>query len=166
MDTFQQQLTRIPARVCRDGLIETVSANELAPGAIVLLSAGDIVPADCRLLDCTRLRVQEGVLTGESGAVEKTTDPQCLDDLPVWERHNIAFCGTWVTDGSGLGLVTAIGEDTAYGQIVTLTQAVQRGRHRSQQSHTDTTQIVMVFLLIVLAVLVVVGLLLVFGQIS
>lgn len=159
MDTFQQQLVRIPARVRRDGLIETVSANELAPGEIVVLSAGDIVPADCRLLDGTRLRVQEGALTGESGSVEKAVDPRCLDDLPVWEQHNMAFCGTRVTDGSGLGLVTATGERTAYGRVVALTHAARCVPHRSQHPHADTTQIVMVFFLIFLGIIVALSLL-------
>ena len=131
MNTFQQQIARIPARVSRDGKIETVSASELRPGDIVLLAAGDIVPADSRLLSCAQLRLQESVLTGESGSVEKTADAPCAENLPVWEQRNMVFFGTRVTAGIGLGVVTAVGAGTEYGRIVALTEAVQRVSIRS-----------------------------------
>ena len=131
MNTFQQQIARIRARVNREGRVATVSASELLPGDIVLLAAGDIVPADCRLLSCAQLWVQEGVLTGESGSIEKSAAALCAENLPIWEQCNRVFYGTHVTAGSALGVVTAVGACTEYGRIVALTEAVQHVSIRS-----------------------------------
>ena len=110
----------------RKGRIETVSASELLPDDIVMLSAGDVVPADCRLISCAQLRLQEGVLTGESGTVDKTAEAPCSENLSIWEQRNMVFFGTRVAAGSGLGIMTAVGACTEYGRIVALTGAVKR----------------------------------------
>lgn len=138
MNTFQQQIVRIQAKVSREGRVETVSARSLRPGDIVLLAAGDTVPADCRLLSCSHLRLQESVLTGESGSIEKTADAPCAENLPVWEQRSMVFFGTRVTAGSGLGVVTAVGAGTEYGRIVALTEAVQRVSIRRDLTMADS----------------------------
>lgn len=159
---LKQQIARISVKVCRNERIEMVSGSKLIPGDIVLLSAGDIVPADCRLLNCAQLHLQEGALTGESGSVEKSTDALYLGNLPVWEQRNMAFCGTRVTAGNGMAVVTAVGECTEYGRIEALTQAVRRVPYPSSHPHPKTNRMIMVFVLILLVLLglfVVLGLL-------
>jgi cation-transporting ATPase F len=93
-----------------------VPSKELVPGDLVLLSSGDKVPADLRLVQTRNLKVNESSLTGESIAVEKNTQP-LNSDVPLAERTNIAYAGTFVTFGTGMGIVIAIGDATATGHI-------------------------------------------------
>jgi Ca2+-transporting ATPase len=113
------------ATVIRAGRTRTVRVAEVVPGDLLDLKAGDVVPADARLLEAPNLRVNEATLTGESVPVDK--DPARLrhaDGQPVLaERRNMVFKGTAVTYGRGRALVTATGMTTALGQIASLLQA-------------------------------------------
>lgn len=112
------------AHVIRAGTTHAVPARELVPGDVVLLEAGDIVPADLRLTHSASLRIDEAMLTGESIPVEKNTRALTTVDLPLGDRTNLAFMNSNVTYGRGQGIVTGIGMDTEVGQIATmLTQA-------------------------------------------
>lgn len=104
---------------------KNIPAQFLVPGDVVILEAGNIVPADLRLLDATRLRVEEAVLTGESVPVEK--DPTFVSDqvLPLGDRKNMAFKGTMVTHGRGMGIVVATGMSTEFGKIAAMLQQTQ-----------------------------------------
>ncbi len=109
-------LLSLSANVRRDGIRSEVEAAEVVVGDIVILSAGDKVPADLRLIDAHNLRVEESALTGESTAVDKQT--AALDeDTILNDRTNMAFSGTSVATGSGVGIVTAIGAATELGKI-------------------------------------------------
>lgn len=111
-----QQLLVVQARVRRGGKEETLSAEELVPGDIVLLESGNRVPADLRLLKARNLAVDESLLTGESLAVEKTASP--VDEKKaVSDRASMAFAGSTVTSGRGEGLVAATGLRTEVGRI-------------------------------------------------
>ncbi len=112
-------------RVLRDGAPRDVPAVELVPGDAVVLEAGDMTPADLRLVDSAGLRVNEAALTGESVPVDKTVAP-IAGDAPLAERTNMAFKGTTVTAGRGLGLVTATGMHTELGHIAALLGEHQR----------------------------------------
>ncbi len=112
------------AAVLRDGERRSVDGKQLVPGDIVLLEAGDRVPADVRLLAVHGLTVQESVLTGESVAVEKLTVPVAAD-APLGDRSCLAFSGTLVTAGQGRGVVIATGAATEIGRISHLLEAVQ-----------------------------------------
>lgn len=102
--------------VLRDSQKSQVPSPELVPGDLVLLSAGDKVPADLRLLQVQNLQVNESALTGESIAVAKTT--QSLPaDIPLAERINMVYAGSFVTAGQGTGIVVAIGNQTETGRI-------------------------------------------------
>lgn len=105
------------AKVIRDGRQQEVPALELVPGDVVLLAAGDRVPADGRVLECARLLVEEAALTGESVASEKNTTPGGDSATPVGDRHNMVYMGTAVTDGRGRLVVTATGARTEIGHI-------------------------------------------------
>ncbi|MCL6434025.1 MAG: cation-transporting P-type ATPase [Leptolyngbyaceae cyanobacterium HOT.MB2.61] len=100
----------------RNGHKMRVASRELVPGDLVLLTSGDKVPADLRLIWVKELQVDESALTGESVPVEKTTEP--LDvNTPLAERTNMAYAGSFVTSGQGSGLVVATGSSTEVGQI-------------------------------------------------
>ncbi|MBD3620017.1 MAG: cation-transporting P-type ATPase [Chromatiales bacterium] len=112
------------ASVTRDGQRRTVAAEELVPGDVVLLEPGDKVPADLRLLRARNLRIQEAVLTGESVAVEKSADAVAVD-ADLGNRRGMAYSGTLVTGGQGLGVVVASGADTEIGRISDLLARVE-----------------------------------------
>jgi magnesium-transporting ATPase (P-type) len=104
------------ASVLRDGLRATVEGAAVVPGDLVLIEAGDRVPADLRLIEVHGLQIQESALTGESLAVEKQTGPVAAD-LPLGDRASMAWSGTLVTQGTGTGVVVATGEATEIGRI-------------------------------------------------
>jgi Ca2+-transporting ATPase len=115
------------ARVIRDGHVTEVPAPLLVPGDIVLLEAGNYVPADLRLLSAASLSVNEASLTGESAPVEK--DPNLLlpPETGVSDRRNSAFAGTMVTYGRGVGAVVATGAQSEMGRIATLMATFEEG---------------------------------------
>lgn len=97
------------ANIMRGGERMAVAGTDLVPGDIVLLDAGDKVPADLRLIDVAGLRVEEAMLTGESVPVRKDTQP-VEATASLGDRRSMAFSGTMVTEGTGLGVVTATGQ--------------------------------------------------------
>jgi cation-transporting ATPase F len=112
------------ATVIRDGRERRVSSEELVPGDLVVIEAGDKVPADIRLLRQTELHVDESALTGESLSVAK--DEVILPEgTPVADRLNMAYSGTLVTTGNGAGVVVATGAETEIGQIHRLVGAAE-----------------------------------------
>lgn len=112
------------AAVLRDGHRQTLPVEQLVPGDIVLLEAGDKVPADLRLLKAHDLRIQEAILTGESVPVEKQTEPVPAD-AALGDRRCLAFSGTSVSHGQGMGLVVATGTRTEIGRISGLLAGVE-----------------------------------------
>jgi Ca2+-transporting ATPase len=120
-------------QVRRAGSVRPVPAVELVPGDIVLLETGNIVAADCRILESHGLRIQESALTGESEAVEKHTGPIADSGAALGDRRNMAYLGTQVVYGRGEAVVTATGMATELGKIATLIQNVEAGRSPLQQ---------------------------------
>ncbi|MVT01427.1 carbonate dehydratase [Enterobacter sp. 10-1] len=115
------------ARVQRNGRHETVATRELVPGDIVILRAGDRVPADMRLIETHSLRVEEAILTGESTVVDKTTDA-LQGELPLGDRTNMLFSGTTISAGAGVGVVTATGQETELGHINQMMAGIEKHR--------------------------------------
>lgn len=111
------------ANVIRDGRRRSIPGSEVVPGDIALLETGKRVPADIRLIDVKNLSIDEAVLTGESVAVEKATQP-VAKALPLGDRTPMAFSGTLVTRGQGKGVVVATGAKTAIGQISSMLSEV------------------------------------------
>ena len=114
------RMMRIVAKVRRDGGIGQVEADRIVPGDVVIVDAGDRVPADGRVLVAANLQIEEAALTGESTAVEKTADVIATPDPPLGDRVNMAFMNTNVTRGHGEILVTGTGMRTEVGQIATM----------------------------------------------
>lgn len=112
------------ATVRRGGRSETVQAEALVPGDIVLLQSGDRVPADLRLLEINSLQVQESVLTGESEAVEKRVEPVAPDAV-LGDRHSMTYAGTMVTYGKGVGVVVETAERTEIGHVSAMLRSVE-----------------------------------------
>ena len=115
------------ARVQRSGKHETIPTRELVPGDIVILRAGDRVPADMRLIESHNLRVEEAILTGESTVVDKTTDA-LEGELPLGDRTNMLFSGTTISAGGGVGVVTATGQETELGHINQMMAGIEKHR--------------------------------------
>jgi len=108
------------ARVRRDGGAIVVAGEELVPGDVVLLEAGSAVPADLRLVEAVQLRVDEAALTGESQPVEKQTGALADEHVPIGDRTSLAYKGTLVTYGRGVGIVVATGMRTELGTVAAL----------------------------------------------
>jgi len=117
-----KQMAVTQARVLRDGSIAWISSRELVPGDVVLLEAGNAVPADARITESVNLKVEEAALTGESQAIDKIVHSLETDDLPLGDRKNMAFKGTFITYGRGKAVVVATGMQTELGRIAKMLQ--------------------------------------------
>lgn len=107
------------ANVLRDGANSTIPAREIVPGDIVLLEAGDYVPADGRLIEAESLRIDEGMLTGESVPADKETGI-IAEEVPLGDRLNMVHSGTLVVNGRGVVLITGTAENTEIGKVANL----------------------------------------------
>ena len=121
------ELTKIETKVRRNGEIEKLIADQLVVGDIIYLDAGDLVPADLRILKSSKLQANESSLTGESTPVNKTQGKLEKKEVPLAERENMLYKGTAITRGSGEGIVIATGEDTELGRISILVQEAGKG---------------------------------------
>jgi Ca2+-transporting ATPase len=113
------------ASVLRDGEEVEIPSAEAVPGDIMLLTAGDRMPADGRLLEAINVRVDEASLTGESTAVGKDTQAVLPEDTPIGDRKNLVFAATVMTYGRGRAVVTATGMETEFGRIAKMLQEVE-----------------------------------------
>jgi len=123
MESIREMLTP-HANVIRDGQRTKILSHEVVPGDIVLLEAGDKVPADIRLITARNVSVEEAILTGESVPTQKGTDP-VAEDAPVGDRTCMLFSGTLVNTGAAKGVVVATGAATEIGQVGTLLSTVE-----------------------------------------
>ena len=115
-----QEIAAATSKVMRDGRIETLRSEELVPGDIVLLEAGDAVPADGRIIESASLKIEEAALTGESVPVNKFIDFLTLGeakDVPLGDRKNMMYMGSTVVYGRGKAVVTGTGMNTEMGKI-------------------------------------------------
>lgn len=110
-------------RVRRGGRVTEIPSVELVPGDVVLIEAGNVVPADGRFLETVNVRVQEAALTGESEPVDKTADVLSGENLPLGDQRNRAFMGTVATYGHGVFVVTETGMATELGRVAALLQS-------------------------------------------
>jgi Ca2+-transporting ATPase len=129
-----RQMAAPMATALREGVEERIPARQLVPGDVVILYAGDRVPADLRLIEAVNLQIDEAVLTGESVPVEKHTAAIPDPALPIGDRRNMAYAGTAVTYGRGKGLVVATGMRTEFGAIARMLQTIQEERTPLQEN--------------------------------
>ena len=123
-----RQMAAPMATVLRDGNEASIPARDLVPGDVILLSAGNKVPADGRLVEAVNLQVEEAVLTGESVAVEKQTAPIGDPDAAIGDRTNLVYAGTAATYGRGCAVVIATGMQTEFGKIASMLHGVETGK--------------------------------------
>jgi len=147
------------ATVVRDGVPAAIPAAQLVPGDIVHLEAGNVVPADLRLTEAAKLRVEEAALTGESAPSEKQTGAIADGDLPIGDRTNLAYKGTIVTYGRGMGVVVGTGMQTELGRIATMLQAEEEGKTPLQKRLAAFGKKLAYAVLVICAVVFVVGIL-------
>ena len=153
-----RQLAAPSTNVLREGEETEIPARELVPGDVILLSAGDKIPADGRLLESVNLRTDEAALTGESGEASKSTAACAAPDLALGDRKNMTYAGTSVTGGRGRSVIVATGMNTEFGKIARMLQTIETAKTPLQQNIDHIGNILARAALVIVAVIVIVGL--------
>ncbi len=143
--------------VLRGGVEVAVPARDLVPGDLIVLRAGDRVPADARVTLAVNLSIDEAALTGESVAVEKSSDAVDDPEAALGDRRNMAYAGTMITRGRGEAVVVATGMSTEFGRISRLVQTVEAGRTPLQENLDRLGSILGKAALVIVAVIVALG---------
>ncbi len=120
-----KNLSAVPAKVLRDKKLEEINAENIVPGDVIYLEAGDMVPADGRIFNASQVQIDESALTGESVPVEKQTG-KIQADTVLAERNNMLYKGTYSTKGNGYMVVTDTGMDTELGRIARMVQSAEQ----------------------------------------
>ncbi|MBQ6000148.1 MAG: calcium-translocating P-type ATPase, PMCA-type [Clostridia bacterium] len=136
-----QQMAAATSRVLRDGKVCVLRSENLVPGDIILLEAGDAIPADARVLECASLKLEEAALTGESLPVEKTADALSGDDIVLGDRRNMVYLGSTVVYGHGRAVVTGIGMNTEMGKIADVLSQAGSGETPLQRKLSELSRI-------------------------
>ena len=132
-----RQLSGPVVRVHRNGNVIEIPSRDLVPGDMIFLEAGNIIPADLRLVHGVNLSIMESALTGESEATLKQTDALSAVSLPLGDRNNLAYMGTIVVHGRGSGVVVATGMHTELGKIAGMIQGIESARTPLQRKLTQ-----------------------------
>ena len=141
------------AKVFRNGDVIKVPSSEVTIGDIVMLEAGDYVPADGRILENASLKVDESALTGESLGVDKTEEEISGQDVPLGDRTNMVYSGSFVSYGRGYFLVTAIGMETEVGKIAKLLKSTSEKKTPLQMNLDNFGQKLSILILVFCAIL-------------
>lgn len=153
-----QKIAAPAARVLRNGKQQMLPTDQIVIGDIVLLEAGDVVPADIRLLHTSNLKAEEASLTGESVPVDKDAGMETRKTLGIGDRENMVFSSTSITYGNGVGIVTATGHDTEVGFIADSLSSIQTEATPLQVSLNHLGKVLGILCIIVCLVVFVVGL--------
>ena len=145
------------ARVVRSGTVQTIPAEHLVPGDLLLLESGDYVPADARILDASRLQADESALTGESQPVEKGARDDLSPDTPLGDRVNLLLSGSLITAGRGTALTVATGMETQMGRIADLLTG-ENGPTPLQRKMAEISKVLSLFCVAACALMFGVGL--------
>ncbi len=148
-----KQISAATSKVLRDGKISVVKSEDLVVGDVIVLEAGDAVPADARLLTCHSLKAEESALTGESVPVNKTADAIASDSdsVPLGDRVNMVYSGSTVVYGRGTAVITATGMDTEMGKIATAITKAEEGKTPLQLKLAQLSKILTVLVLVICA---------------
>jgi len=156
-----QEMAAATSKVIRDGHQIVVKSEELVPGDIVVLEAGDAVPADCRIIDCFSMKAEEAALTGESVPVIKTNEAIALKgdnkDVPLGDRKNMVYMGSTIVYGRGTVVVVATGMNTEMGNIAGALAAAKEGETPLQIKLNQLSKVLTVLVIAISAVIFGVG---------
>ena len=130
------------ACVLRNGKEDRIVADELVPGDIIILAEGDLISADCRVVEASDLRVNQSTFTGESNPITKTNAIDSREGISISEKKNIIFAGTSVASGSGRAVVYSTGMNTEFGRIAGLTQNTHEEESPLQKQMGKITRLV------------------------
>ena len=138
-----QKIAAATSKVIRDGRLIVVKSEDLVVGDVIVLEAGDAVPADARIIECASMKIEEAALTGESVPVLKTVD--VIDapsgEVPLGDRKNMAFMGSTVVYGRGKAIVVATGMDTEMGKIANALTQAKEGKTPLQQKLSQLSKV-------------------------
>lgn len=152
-----KKMVTIRARVWRDGNEKEIDSEELVAGDIVVLKAGDKVPADGRIVESKNLMINEASLTGESQAIGKSADDALSESTLLPERKNMVFMGTIVEEGRGTVVVVATGINTQIGEVVSLLKEAKERKTPLQQKIAALSKIIGTFILSIIFLIVIIG---------
>ena len=145
------------AFVIRDGNLKQIDSSLLVPGDLIVLEAGNLVPADARIVSVMGLSIEESTLTGETHPIEKVCTPLKLSELPIAEQKNMAFSGTMVISGHGHAIVTATGMQTELGHIAGMISSETPPDTPLQKKLSHTGKLLGSLALIICLVLFIIG---------
>ena len=127
-----QKMSAATTKTLRDGKVEIVKSEDLVVGDVILLDAGDAIPADCRIIECVSMKIEEAALTGESVPVTKLVNAlmgkKDSDEVPLGDRKNMAYMGSTLVYGRGKAVVVATGMDTEMGKIANAISLAEEGK--------------------------------------
>lgn len=147
------------ARVLRNGEVIEIEASEIVPGDIVLIAAGDSIPADSRIIESQNLRIDEAPLTGESTPVDKSAEVLEDESISIGDRHNMLFMGTNATYGRGKAVVVGTGMNTEFGKIADMLQSTENRKTPLQLNLDQLGKKIGIFSIILAAVMSLLGIL-------
>jgi Ca2+-transporting ATPase len=136
-----KELAAPTALIIRDGVEQNLASRVVVPGDIIKLTAGDLVPADCRVVNQVNLQANESIITGESLPVDKSTEALEKENLPLGDRVNMLFSGTTITKGRCSAIVTGTGKNTELGKIASLVQSKDEQTPLQKELKTVGTRI-------------------------
>ena len=147
------------ASVLRDGHVEHVKGEDIVVGDVVILEAGDVVPADMRLFEVNTVKIEESALTGESVPVDKDLVIPIGDEVGIGDRTNMAFSSTNVTYGRAVGVVTSTGMNTEVGKIANMLANTEEGKTPLQENQDALGKWLTIMILVIAVIIFVVGML-------
>ena len=147
------------ASVLRDGHVEHIKGEDIVVGDVVILEAGDVVPADMRLFEVNTVKIEESALTGESVPVDKDLVIPSGDEVGIGDRTNMAFSSTNVTYGRAVGVVTSTGMDTEVGKIANMLANTEEGKTPLQENQDALGKWLTIMILVIAVIIFVVGML-------
>nr|WP_302518513.1 cation-translocating P-type ATPase [Limosilactobacillus mucosae] len=154
-----QKMSTPTTRVRRDGQITQLSSKELVVGDVILLEAGDIIPADVRFLKTQNVKVEEAALTGESVAVTKDEAVIDAESAALGDQHNMGFMNTSMTAGTAEAVVVATGKDTEVGKIAQMLNSAEPTVTPLQRNITHLSKILSVLVLAIAVIIFALGML-------
>lgn len=151
-----KKMVKIRVKTLRNGNKVEIDSEDLVQGDVIVLSAGDKVPADCRVIESKDLKVNEAALTGEWLAVQKNNSELPADAI-IGDRKNMVFMGTSVDTGEGKAVVVATGLKSEFGKIVSLVSETEEPKTPLQKTITKLSRVVGIFILLLGAIIVIEG---------